>query len=304
MGDSMGTSNLRSALRFDPRLWQIASLSALVIDGLTRLDFALSPAQIAVTLATALIAQWALARLTGAARFEPRSALISALSLCLLLRTSDLRVAALASVIAIGSKFAIRVRGKHVFNPTNLALIAVIALTGRAWVSPAQWGNFAFFAFLMACIGLLVVHRAARSDVTLAFLAAYAALLFARAHWLGQRAAVPLHQLENGALLLFAFFMISDPRTTPDSRAGRVLFGTLVAIGALSVTFLLYRPNGLLWSLAALSPLVPLIDRVLPGVRHVWPSPTSAPRLSREEKRHEALDSADRARPAAAVSRA
>jgi enediyne biosynthesis protein E5 len=300
----MGTLFHWSAARFDPRLWQIASLSGLVIYGLTRLDLELPLAQIAVTLATALVAQWALTRLTRAARFEPRSALISALSLCLLLRTSDLRVAALAAAIAIGSKFTIRVRGKHVFNPTNFALVCVIALTGRAWVSPAQWGSVAFFAFLMACVGLTVVHRAARSDVTIAFLLTYAALVFARAHWLGQRAVVPLHQLENGALLLFAFFMISDPRTTPDSRAGRVLFGALVAAAALGVTFVLYRPNGLLWSLAALSPLVPLIDRLLPGVRHAWSPRTSAPGIFREESSDETPAAADRHRPAVAIARA
>jgi hypothetical protein len=71
---------------------------------------------------------------------------------------------------------------------------------------------------------------------------------------------------------LFSFFMISDPRTTPDSRAGRLVFAALVAAGAAFVPFVLYRTNGLLWSLALLSPLVPLIDRLLPGRRHAWPA--------------------------------
>ena len=53
-----------------------------------------------------------------------KSALISALSLCLLLRTDWLALAALAAVVAVGSKFLIRVRDKHVFNPTNLAIVA------------------------------------------------------------------------------------------------------------------------------------------------------------------------------------
>ena len=82
--------------------------------------------------------------------------------------------------------------------------------------------------------------------------------------------AIPLHRLQNGALLIFAFFMISDPRTTPDSRAGRILFATLVAVGGAYVQFGLFRTNGLLWSLAAFSPLVPVLDRVLPGSRYHW----------------------------------
>src|SRR5947207_303059 len=95
-------------------------------------------------------------------------------------------------------------------------------------------------------------------------------VLVARSLWLGEPLAMAVHRLENGALVLFAFFMISDPRTTPDSRAGRVLFATLVALGAYAVQFKLFRTNGLLWSLAVCSLLVPLIDRVLPGSRYQW----------------------------------
>ena len=101
-------------------------------------------------------------------------------------------------------------------------------------------------AFAIACMGTLVVTRAARADVTLAFLAAYAGVLFGWAAWLGQPVAIPLHRLQSGALLLFAFFMISDPKTTPDSRAGRVVFAVLVAAGAGVVQFGLYRTNPLL----------------------------------------------------------
>src|SRR5256885_429998 len=81
----------------------------------------------------------------------------------------------------------------------------------------------------------LDVKRAARDDVTVTFRACYAALLVGRSLWLGEPLAIPLHRLESGALVLFAFFMISDPKTTPDSRAGRVLFAALVALGAHAV---------------------------------------------------------------------
>ena len=95
-----------------------------------------------------------------------KSALISALILCLLLRTDWLAIAALAAAIAVGSKFLIRVRGKHVFNPDQRRLVALMLTTDGAWVSPGQWGIAAAFAFTMACAGMLVVNRAARSDVT------------------------------------------------------------------------------------------------------------------------------------------
>jgi Na+-transporting NADH:ubiquinone oxidoreductase subunit NqrB len=259
----------------DPRVYQIASLSGLLLFGMLARGFDVTPARAAFLLCACLLAQWAFERGFGLARFEPKSALISGLSLCLLLRTNSWGLALLTVVITIGSKFVLRVRRKHVFNPTNIGLVAMIALTGEVWASPGQWGSTALLAFLIACAGLLVVQRAARADVTLAFLVSWAALLLGRAAWLGDPWSIPLHQLQSGALLLFAFFMISDPKTTPDSRPGRLLFALLVAVGAYYVQFKLFRPNGLLWSLAAMSAFVPLIDRLLPGPRYDWSQPRS-----------------------------
>ena len=263
-----------AAFQQDPRLYQIASLGALLLYGLCWLHFDLSIRQAGVTIATALLAQYAWARLAAIPFFDPKSALISSLSLCLLLRTDDLAVASLAALIAISSKFLLRWNGKHLFNPTNLAL-AVILASGLGWISPGQWGQATWFAFLIACLGSLVVTRAARADVTLAFLAFYVGLLFARAQWLGAPLTIPLHQIESGALLIFAFFMISDPKTTPDSRTGRIIYALLVSLVALYVQFGLFRPNGPLWGLIACAPLVPVIDHVRPGSRYHWiPSST------------------------------
>ena len=276
----VGTSRTRSAWsfpRFDPRLYQIATLSSLLVYGLGWLHFDVRADQAALILLGVLGTQYLGARLT-AQRFDPKSALISGLSLCLLLRTNDTALALLAAVIAVGSKFVIRVRGKHVFNPTNVAIVALMAATGRVWVSPGQWGNAAFFAFLMACLGGLVVNRAARSDVTYAFLFFYLSLVFSRSLYLGEPMAIPVHRLENGALLLFAFFMISDPKTTPDRRPARLAFAALVALGAAYVQFRLFRTNGLLWSLALASPLVPVIDRLWPAPRYEWTPAERSPR--------------------------
>jgi len=271
----MNFNRLTSQLStLDPRLYQIASLSTLLLYGVIWLHFDISVIQIAVTLATALLTQYAGTRFYNLPAFDPKSPLISALSLCLLLRTDHLAVAALASFVAIGSKFVIRWKDKHVFNPTNLALVVMIG-SGLGWISPGQWGQVAWFGFLIACLGSLVVTRAARADVTLSFLSFYVGLLFARAVWLGDPLTIPLHQIESGALLIFAFFMISDPKTTPDSRAGRIVYALIVTLAALYVQFGLFRPNGPLWGLIACAPFVPLIDRLLPAVRYDWSRPTT-----------------------------
>jgi enediyne biosynthesis protein E5 len=255
----------------DPRVYQIGMLASLLVYGMGWLGFDITVGRACVLLLTVLGTQFICDRLESRPVNVP-SALISGLSLCLLLRTNRTDLAVIAAIITIASKFVIRFRGKHIFNPTNGGLVAMLLLTDQVWVSPGQWGSAAFFAFLMACLGGLVVNRASRSDVTYAFITFYCALLFGRSWYVGEPMTIPLHRLESGALLLFTFFMISDPRTTPDSRLGRVVFAALVAYGAWYVQFRLFRTNGLLWSLAAFSVAVPLIDWLLPGARYSWTS--------------------------------
>jgi len=271
----------------DPRLYQIGTLASLLIYGMGWLDFEITPARVCLLLATSLATQAACDRWTSRAPFRQsaRSALISGLSLCLLLRTNRADLAVLAAVVTIAGKFLIRVRGKHLFNPTNGGIVAMLLATDQVWVSPGQWGAPALFAFLIACTGALVVNRAARADVTYVFIACYCVLLFGRSLYLGEPLAIPLHRLESGALLLFTFFMISDPKTTPDSRAGRVLFAALVAAGGWYVQFRLFRTNGLLWSLAACSTTVPLIDWLLPAPRYSWSESRTVLRRSKNRSR-------------------
>jgi Na+-transporting NADH:ubiquinone oxidoreductase subunit NqrB len=267
-----GTASRRA---LDPRLYQISMLACLLAYGMLRLDFDITAVRALTLLATTLLTQYACSRLWKLPVFDSRSAWISGLSLCLLLRTNSVVLAIAAAAITIASKFIVRFNGKHVFNPTNIGIVAMMLLTGEVWVSPGQWGNVAFFAFLMACLGGLVVNRAARSDVTYAFIFFYMALVFGRSLWVGEPMVIPFHRLQSGALLLFTFFMISDPKTTPNSRAGRILFAFLVACGAWYVQFRLFRTNGVLWSLALFSMTVPLIDWLLPGIRYQWARPNA-----------------------------
>jgi Na+-transporting NADH:ubiquinone oxidoreductase subunit NqrB len=183
-------------------------------------------------------------------------------------------VAAAATAVAIGSKFVIRRRNRHIFNPSALGIAFAVGVTDHAWIAPSQWGSGPLLAFAIAGLGLLVVHRAARSDVTLAFLAAYAVIVLGRSWWMAEPWSIPVHRLQNGALLLFAFFMISDPKTIPASRLGRCAFACFVAGGAGVVGFLLHGAGGPIWALVALAPVVPLIDRVLPASPYAWRSPS------------------------------
>ncbi|MBT8103799.1 MAG: RnfABCDGE type electron transport complex subunit D [Gammaproteobacteria bacterium] len=268
---------LISRLR-DPRYYQIAVLTVLVCFGVTVLDFGIRWQNAAAILATALTTQFFGTVYARLPRFDPLSPLITSLSLTLLLRTDEVGLAATAAIIAIGSKFLVRFRDKHVFNPANAALVTLMLASDHVWVSSGQWGSAAIGAFTLACLGFLVLTRARRAETTIAFLLIYATLLFGRATWLGDPLAIPMHQLQNGALLIFAFFMISDPKTTPNSANGRVLFAAMVASIAFVIQFIYYEPNGPILALIVSAPAVPLIDMVMRGRHYQWQRPVARTR--------------------------
>lgn len=254
----------------DPRLYQMTILSGLLIYGMAKLDFDVTISRVLTYVFTGLVTQWVCGKIVKLPRFDPLSPMTSALSLSLLLRTEQPLLAVFAMLITIASKFLFRWQGKHIFNPTNFGIVVMLCLSDAVWVSAGQWGATALFGFFIACLGGVVIHRSARSDVSYAFLAFYCALLVSRSIWLGEPMSIPLHQLQNGAVLLFSFFMISDPKTTPNTRSGRIVFALLVALGAVFVQFVLYQPNGLLWSLVSCAMMTPLIDRVFPGGSYRW----------------------------------
>mgnify|MGYP001816591979 FL=1 len=269
-------TQLLAAIR-DPRWYQVFVLSLLLGFGILALDFGILWQNAVAIFVMAQVTQFLASRLIARIPYDPLSALITSYSLTLLLRTDVIAVAMLAAVIAIGSKFLVRVRGKHVFNPANVALVALMLLSERAWISSGQWGSATIGALALACLGMLVLTRARRAETTLAFIAGYGGLLFGRALWLGDPLAIPIHQVQNGALLIFAFFMISDPKTSPNAPLGRILYGLLVATVAYVIQFVLYEPNAPILALIMCAPIVPLIDFMLGGRSYRWKQPAAEP---------------------------
>jgi enediyne biosynthesis protein E5 len=267
------SSLLRREWWSDARHYQIAALSTLLIYNLGWLDFGARPLNSALAIAAALVTQALCTRWFALPKFDPRSPLITGLSLSLLLRADEPWLSALAAVIAIGSKFVLRIDGKHIWNPAGFAIVVLLFTAHGVWISPGQWGSTVWLAALISFFAILVLHAAQRSDVALFFLGGHAALLLARAWWLGDPLAIPIHQLQSGSLLIFAFFMISDPRTTPDSRLGRFLFALSVALLGHYLTFFMQMRPALYVALIALSPLILLIDKILPAQRFAWSRP-------------------------------
>jgi enediyne biosynthesis protein E5 len=263
--------------RLDPRVFQIVFLGSFLTIGVLVRDFSVAWQQVALTFASALATQafW-LARLKlWHAGFL--SALVTSFGLSILVRADNFWVHPLIAVLAISSKFTLRIDDRHVFNPANLgAMLAAYVLPG-AWISPGQWGQDILLAAWFIALGTIVTQRSRRLDIGWCFLGFYIGLISLRVLWLGQPLAIIAHQLQNGGLLLFAFFMISDPLTTPRNIRARVAFTALVALGAFAWQYQVIKPNGLVVALFALTPLVIGLNRRWPGPKFQWRPVASAP---------------------------
>jgi hypothetical protein len=201
------------------------------------------------------------------------SVLISAMSLCLLLKTNDWYVSLLASFLTVASKYVLRFNQKHIFNPSAFGIVATLLLTKDAWLSPGQWGSNAVIFFGVVTFGTIVVTRVQKLDVSLAFLLTFIGLL----HWrqvyvLGWPMDYFIHSVSTGSLLLFTFFMISDPRTSPNHPIARIIWAVFIAAVSFYLAAFKWKYNTPVWILVAAAPLVPLLDKVFKAKAFHWTS--------------------------------
>lgn len=199
------------------------------------------------------------------------SVLISAMSLCLLLKTNDWWVSLLAAFFTVVSKYVFRFNRKHIFNPSAFGIVATILLTKDAWLSPGQWGSNAVIIFAVVTLGTIVVTRVQKLDVSLAFLLTFIGLLYWRqVYVLGWPMDHFIHSVSTGSLLLFTFFMISDPRTSPNHPIARIVWAVLIAIVSFYLAAFKWKYNTIIWVLVAAAPLVPLLDKVFKSKQFEW----------------------------------
>jgi Na+-transporting NADH:ubiquinone oxidoreductase subunit NqrB len=263
----------------DPRDFQILFLSCFLLIGICFRDFSIHFANVVAVIAATLLTQWILAPHSNRSF---RSAWITALSLCLLLRANSIFPMAAAGCLSILSKFTLRFRGKHFFNPSNFGIV-ILLLSGKAWVTPGQWGQDVWFAFFFLAAGAMVLRKVGRLETTGAFLLTYALLEFRRNVMLGWTFDVFAHRMMSGSLLLFSFFMITDPRVIPDRKSARVFWTALVAVLAFILRNYFFLPTAIFWALFALSPFSIVFDALFPAKRFEWVSRESpaAPNLRR-----------------------
>ena len=104
----------------------------------------------------------------------------------------------------------------------------------------------------------------------IAFLLAYGTLEAARNLWLGWSWDVWQHQFMSGSLLLFALFMLTDPRSIPDSKTGRLFWTIAIALLTFILQHYFYLSTAIFWSLFIISPLTLILDMIWSATRFNW----------------------------------
>ena len=266
----------------DARYFQIAFLVSLLLFGALARDFSLTVWQVLLTFCSAVGTQAAwqfVLKLPNRHNISGYlSALVSTCGICILVRSDVLWVHPLLASLAISSKFVLRFgEGKnrgHILNPANLAAFSALMIMPHAWLSPGQWGQETLAAMWMLALGAMVTGRIKRWDVSLTFLGTWLGLLSARLAWLDYAPSLAadmwLHQALNGATILFTFFMISDPMTTPQHARARMAYAVCVAVSAFFWQYYWFKPQGLIVALFAWSFTVPVWDRLFKEKRFNW----------------------------------
>jgi len=266
----------------DARDYQILFLSVFLLLGVSTRDWSLKLIAIAITFATCWLTQICMISIFPSPS-QPekerwaslKSATITGLGLSLLLRSDSYGAIACAAFLAIASKFIFRTNGKHWFNPANFGIVMVLLLdqyvwNNHAWVSNGQWGEDSLYALVFLGLGGIVLKKVGRWDTSFMFLAAYSILEGLRNLWLGWTWDVLAHRLTSGSLLLFALFMITDPRSIPNAKNARLIWAVAIAVLAFIFRNVFFNSDAMFYALFLISPLTVLGDRLWKAPRFQW----------------------------------
>ncbi len=277
----------------DARDYQILCLTLFLCLGIFYRDWTLQIQGIFFTIVACLLTQIVLSSWVKLTNIEPgfiinnqlnnkfswlskldlsgvKSALITGLGLSLLLRSNYSNILMLAGFLAIASKFIFNYHQKHFFNPANFGIIITILFTKSAWVSPGQWGSDWWYLLLFICTGAMVLNKVGRWETSAIFFVFYGGLEAIYNYYLGWNFEVLTHQLMSGSLLVFAFFMLTDPRSIPNAKNSRIIWAITIAFLSFILKEIFYINSGVFLALFIISPLTILFDLMFKGSRFRW----------------------------------
>jgi len=216
---------------FDNRYLPPVFITCILLAG--QLSFGILESYTKTTLAilTAIAVEMLLARLFTGKWPHLASAYISGISVGILVRSPALWPYALCSAIAITSKYVLRVRGRHIWNPSNFGICAMLFLAPFTVASLSiQWGNTLWPMLVIWTLGSLIIWRLKRFHISATYVISFIVFAYVRSLVTGHPWMAEVAPITGPMYQLFVFFMITDPKTTVHSKLGQCVVALMVAL--------------------------------------------------------------------------
>ena len=185
---------------------------------------------IGVAIVTAIVAELVLGRIFFGKWLNLASAYITGISCGILIRSPALWPFALASVLSIMSKYVLRVKGRHIWNPSNFGICVLLFLAPETVAAlSVQWGNFKWPLIVIWILGSVIIWRAKRIHISATYVASFFAFAFLRSYITGDSWWAEVAPITGPMYQLFVFFMITDPKTTVKSKKWQCIVVFFVA---------------------------------------------------------------------------
>jgi Na+-translocating ferredoxin:NAD+ oxidoreductase RnfD subunit len=193
-----------------------------------------------LAIAVAIAIELALGRIFYGKWVHPASAYITGISVGILVRSPAYWPYALCSAISITSKYVLRVNGRHLWNPSNFGISAMLFLAGETVGSLSiQWGNYLWPMLVIWILGALIIWRLHRFHITATYVVSFIVYALIRSWLTGSPWQAEIAPITGPMYQLFIFFMITDPKTTVRSKRGQC--AVAFAVASLEMILRLYQ---------------------------------------------------------------
>ena len=249
-------------LRIDNRLLPPLLITSILVTAHLSFGILEGWERTALAIITAIGAEMIMGRATYGVWPHPASAYISGISAGILVRSPFYWPYFLTSLISITSKYVLRVRGRHLWNPTNFGVSAVVFLApATVAVLSVQWGNVVAPMAVIWLLGFVIVWRVGRLHISATYVAAFLALSFVRSAVTGTPWLATVAPITGPMYQLFIFFMVTDPKTTVRDRRWQCIVVLCVALveAALRLNEVIYAP---FYALFLVGPTALVIERL------------------------------------------
>ena len=215
----------------DSRYLAPAFITLILIVG--HLSYGILESYLATALAivTAIAVELISGRLIYGKWPHPASAYITGISVGILVRSPAYWPYVVCSFLSIASKYVLRVRGRHIWNPSNFGISVMVFVVPAAMATLSiQWGNALWPMLVIWVLGSAIIWRVRRFHICATYVLSFLAFAFLRSWLTGNPWQAEVAPLTGPMYQLFTFFMITDPKTTVSSKRGQILVAFLIAL--------------------------------------------------------------------------